>query len=85
MISNQIQIIAIVCTLAAIALLSLLWAVSSAYDLDKEQPSPAKFKPRKMTNLSKGKVIAEYSATPKKKNYKKNYKKKPSTTPNKSE
>ena len=63
----------------------LLKHSSKEYPPKEEEPTPPKFKPRKVTDLSKGQVVAEQPTAPKKKNYRKNYKKKPVATPKKSE
>ena len=76
---NSTQIIITVCVLAAIALLSMWYATSTAYDLDKEKPLDIpKFQPRKVT------VVKSSEETPKrkKKRYYNSKKKKPAVAEN---
>lgn len=85
MTTSNIIVIGFVLALLSIVSFMLLKHSSKEYPPKEEEPTPPKFKARKVTDLSKGQVVAEYPAAPKKKNYRKNYKKKPVATPNKSE
>lgn len=85
MTTSNIIVIGFVLALLSIASFILLKHSSKEYPPKEEEPTPSKFKPRKVTDLSKGQVVAEQPTAPKKKNYRKNYKKKPVATPKKSE
>lgn len=85
MTTSNIIVIGFVLALLSIVSFMLLKHSSKEYPSKEEESAPPKFKARKVTDLSKGQVIAEYPAAPKKKSYRKNYKKKPAVTPNKSE
>jgi len=85
MTTSNIIVIGFVLALLSVASFILLKHSSKEYPPKEEEPTPPKFKPRKVTDLSKGQVVAEKPTAPKKKNYRKNYKKKPAATPNKSE
>ena len=85
MTTSNIIVIGFVLALLSIASFMLLKQSRKEYPPKEEEPTPPKFKPRKVTDLSKGQVVAEQPTAPKKKNYRKNYKKKPVATPKKSE
>jgi hypothetical protein len=85
MTTSNIIVIGFALALLSIVSFMLLKHSSKEYPPKKEEPTLPKFKPRKVTDLSKGQVVAEQPTAPKKKNYRKNYKKKPVATPKKSE
>ena len=81
---NTIQIIVIACILGAIGLITLWWGAKTAHDLDQEEEyiAPPRFKPRKVTDLSKGTMGMDPIDKPKRKKKRYYNKKKPAVANN---